>query len=205
MWVGMNKKRLFYRKTRRLEIRKLNLSDFDSWRKAYTSILPQKNKWDRAANRSSDQLTQAKFKSLLKDQELKRKKEEFCDYGIFIVKTGEFIGRVSLMSFVRSITQSSFIGYSLFNPYWGKGYAEEAVRAMIDIAFKDHGLHRVAAGIEPDNKRSIKLAKKLNFRKEGVSKRVVLLRDEWQDLVQYALTTEDLKIKWSGKINLRKQ
>ncbi|MGZ3775571.1 MAG: GNAT family N-acetyltransferase [Pseudobdellovibrionaceae bacterium] len=201
----MRKNRLFNRKTKRLQVRPLAISDYIVWQQAYSSMLPQRNKWDRATNRSLDELTRANFKSLLQDQQRRRKTEEFCDYGVFILKTGEFIGRVSLMNFVRSVTQSSFIGYALFNPYWGNGYAEEAVRALIDIAFNDHKLHRVVAGIEPDNKRSLNLVRKLKFRKEGVSKRVVFLRNEWQDLVQYALTTEDLKINWSGKTNLRKQ
>lgn len=156
-------------------------------------------------NRTHDELTRAHFKTLLKEQALKRKTEEFFDYGVFLNQTGEYIGRVSLMSFVRSITQSAFIGYALFNPHWGQGYAEEAVRALINIAFKDHKLHRVVAGIEPDNRRSIKLALKLKFRREGLSKRVVLLRGVWQDLVQYALTTEDIYLKWKGNTHLRKQ
>ncbi|MGZ3772564.1 MAG: GNAT family N-acetyltransferase [Pseudobdellovibrionaceae bacterium] len=200
----MDKKNLFCRKTKRLQIRPLAEDDYQAWRNAYTSILPQRNKWDRATNRTSGELSKTKFRALLKEQALKRKTEEFCDYAVFLDKTGEYIGRVSLMNFGRSITQSAFVGYALFNPYWGKGYAEEAVHALINIAFKEHKLHRVVAGIEPDNKRSIKLAIKLNFRKEGIARRVVLLRGEWQDLVQYALTSEDLKIKWSGKIGQRK-
>lgn len=196
---------LFYRKTRRLIIRPVTFSDHSAWKKAYTSILPQKNEWDRTTNRPLNELTKSKFKNLLKDQSLKRNSEEFCDYGIFLKKSGEYIGRVSLMNFVRSVTQSSFIGYTLFNPHWDNGYAEEAVNAVIDIAFKDHKLHRIVAGIEPKNIRSTKLIQKLKFRKEGTSKRVVYLRDGWQDLVQFALTTEDINLKWSGKIKARKQ
>ena len=197
-------KKLFFRKTKRLQVRPLTENDYSSWQYAYSNMRPQKNEWDKEFNRPATELTKLKYKSLLKDQTIKRKKEEFCDYGLFLNATGEYIGRVSLMNFVRSVTQSSFVGYALFNPYWGQGYAEEAVRAVIDIAFKDHKLHRVVAGIEPNNKRSHKLAKKLKFRKEETSKRVVYLRNAWQDLVQYALTTEDMNVKWSGEISNRK-
>lgn len=95
------------------------------------------------------------------------------------------------------------MGYALFNRYWGFGYAEEAVTALIDIAFNDHKLHRIVAGIESENKKSIKFAKKLGFRKEGIARRVVLLRGEWQDLTQYALTTEDKKMEWTGQVQVR--
>lgn len=37
------------------------------------------------------------------------------------------------------------------------------------------------------------------MRKEGLSKRVVFIRNEWQDLVQFAITSEEVKIKWKAK------
>ena len=139
----------------------------------------------------------------LKYQSDQRKTENFCDYAIFHKKTGEYIGMLCLMNFVRSLTQSAFVGYSLFNQYWGMGYASEALLALIDIAFKDHKLHRIVAGIEPGNKKSIQLVKKIGFRNEGVSKKIVLLRDQWQDLIQFALTCEDIGIKWQGSVQAK--
>jgi len=124
-------KKLFFRQTKRLQVRPLSENDYSSWQRAYSNMRARKNEWDNATNRPATELTKAKYKSLLKDQTTKRKKEEFCDYGVFLNATGEYIGRVSLMNFVRSVTQSSFLGYALFNPYWGQGYAEEAVRDQI--------------------------------------------------------------------------
>lgn len=63
----------------------------------------------------------------MKDQKQKRENEEFCDYGIFL-KSGELIGQIALMNFVRSVTQSSFLGYRIFNHYWGNGCAQEAIK-----------------------------------------------------------------------------
>ena len=199
----MSKK--FHRSTERLVIRSLNSSDYLAWKNAYTSMLPQKNRFDSSLNRSLKDLTKLKFKSLLEQNKLKRSKEEYFDYGVFLKDKNILIGRVGLGHLIRSVTQSSFVGYALYNPYWGQGYAHEALKALIDIAFKDHKLHRIAAGIEAENKRSIKLVKKLGFRREGVSKKIVLLRGQWQDLVQYALTTDDLKMKWSGEVQMRKK
>lgn len=51
----------------------------------------------------------------------------------------------------------------------------------------------------------LKVVKKLGFRKEGLSKRVVFIRGDWQDLVQYALTCEDRGIKWQGTVEVRKK
>jgi ribosomal-protein-alanine N-acetyltransferase len=76
---------------------------------------------------------------------------------------------------------------------------QEAIIAFYSIAFKDLGLHRLQAGIEPHNKRSLKVAKALGFRREGLSKKIIFLRGDWQDLVQFAITCEDVGIKWKGE------
>ncbi len=196
------KKNKFARQTKRLALRPLKLSDYKIWKNSYLKSGSLQNRWD-GSKKADDQLEMQSFKKLLKYQSDQRKTENFCDYAIFDKKTGEYIGMLCLMNFVRSVTQSAFVGYSLFNQYWGLGYANEALLALIDIAFNDHKLHRIVAGIEPQNKKSIQLVKKIGFRKEGVSKKIVLLRDQWQDLVQYALTCEDVGIQWQGSIQRR--
>lgn len=70
--------------------------------------------------------------------------------------------------------------------------------AIIDIAFRDVKLHRVEAGIEPTNRRSILLARSIGLRKEGLKKRAVFLRGMWNDLVMYSATCEDFGYKWQG-------
>ncbi|MDO9182370.1 MAG: GNAT family protein [Bacteriovorax sp.] len=177
-------------KTKRLIIRPLNETDYEMWKDAYISMLPPQNKWDQA-NSKPTSLKKSDFKKILTANKKNRKNESNVDYAIIDRKSKKYIGRVGFMSFIRSITQSAFLGYSLFNNHWGKGYAEEAVGAAIEIAFTKHKLHRVQAGIEADNKRSLRLAKKLKMRREGVAKNVVKLRGEWRDLVQFALTCED--------------
>jgi len=72
------------------------------------------------------------------------------------------------------------------------------VRALIDIGFRDLRLHRLEAGIEPGNRRSILLARSLGLRKEGLKRRAVFLRDTWVDLGIYAVTCEDVGIPWKG-------
>ena len=59
------------------------------------------------------------------------------------------------------------IGYIFNNKYWGKGYAIEAVRACVDLAFNQFGLDKLYATIRPENAASIRLAEKLGMRKTG--------------------------------------
>lgn len=59
------------------------------------------------------------------------------------------------------------IGYWIGRPFRGEGYATEAARALIALAFDRWGLHRVEAGVFPGNVRSVRLLRKLGFRYEG--------------------------------------
>jgi ribosomal-protein-alanine N-acetyltransferase len=55
------------------------------------------------------------------------------------------------------------IGYRLIRSYWGQGYATEAAIAVCDYAFKQLGLSRLVAMIDPDNLASIRVAEKLGM------------------------------------------
>ncbi|QND50931.1 GNAT family N-acetyltransferase [Phyllobacterium sp. 628] len=58
------------------------------------------------------------------------------------------------------------IGWRLNRHAWGKGYATEAARPLVDHAFLFLGIERVVASIHPDNAASIHVAKKIGLRPE---------------------------------------
>ncbi|EZP76902.1 N-acetyltransferase [Parageobacillus genomosp. 1] len=60
------------------------------------------------------------------------------------------------------------IGYELHPKYWRKGYATEAVSAVISYGFKELDLTRIGAVVFLENKASNELLTKLGFQKEGV-------------------------------------
>ncbi|GAB3729186.1 GNAT family N-acetyltransferase [Luteimonas pelagia] len=66
------------------------------------------------------------------------------------------------------------LGYALGSAHWGRGLAREAVALVLDHAFDTLGLRRVEADIDPRNDGSMRLARTLGFRQEG------LLRERWQ-------------------------
>jgi [ribosomal protein S5]-alanine N-acetyltransferase len=189
-------KRIF-RKTKRLIIRPLELADYEIWHKALTTMDPPKNKWDKR-NRSSKELKLSKYKKILATQKINRQEDRYYDCAVFERSSNKMVGIVNIMDVQRSISQNAYIGYAIFNPYWGQGYGKEAVRAMMEIGFKDLKIHRLEAGIEASNRRSILLARALGMRREGLKKRIVYLRKTWVDLVMYAATCEDFKIPWKG-------
>ncbi|WP_413288651.1 GNAT family N-acetyltransferase [Bdellovibrio sp. HCB337] len=180
------------RKTKRLILRPLELSDYENWRQTYSMLASPQNEWDEGPWKDSE-LTLAKFKALLKTEKSWRALEKFYVYGVFDRNDGVLLGEVRLMDISRGIFQNAYLGYRIFSHFWGQGYATEACRAVIDIAFKDLKLHRIEAAIEPHNKVSIKVAKKLGLRKEGLSSRRLQVRGKWKDMLVYAGTTEDFK------------
>jgi RimJ/RimL family protein N-acetyltransferase len=56
--------------------------------------------------------------------------------------------------------------YAFGKQYWGKGYANEACRTVVDYAFRDLHLRRLVTGCHPDNFRASRLQDRLGMRKE---------------------------------------
>ncbi len=83
-------------------------------------------------------------------------------YGYFSVETkdtGEWVGRVG--PFYPEGWPAPEIGWTISPDHWGKGYATEASRAMIDYVFNTLGWSRVIHVILTGNERSIAVAEKL--------------------------------------------
>lgn len=184
-------------RTKRLVVRSYRPSDYPAWKHAYSSMLPKRNHWDQE-NRNSGDLLKSKFQRLLRAQAMNRRRDRSYEFGAFL-RDGTLVGGSSLMNVTRGISQNAYLGYRIFNRNWGKGYGKEMVRAIIDLAFRVLRLHRLEAAIEPSNSRSISLARSLGFRRERLSKRLLLRHGRWTDQSIFALTTEDAGHRWNGK------
>ena len=70
---------------------------------------------------------------------------------------------------------------------------QEATRALLAHCFGALETHRVEAEIEPDNGRSIRLAERLGFRREGLLRERMSVAGEPRSVWMYAL----LRPEWS--------
>ena len=79
------------------------------------------------------------------------------------------------------------IGYWLTPSAWGRGYATEAGRAVVDMARHALGRKRLVSGHFLDNPASGRVLRKLGFEQTGVEKRDCLARGEQVDCATFAL------------------
>jgi RimJ/RimL family protein N-acetyltransferase len=78
-------------------------------------------------------------------------------FTIALNETDRLIGGVGLDGSRGDTTNESALGYWLGQPYWGQGYAREAVAAMIDYGFRALGRRTIRAYTDPANTASQKV------------------------------------------------
>jgi len=83
------------------------------------------------------------------------------------------------------------IGWTLHPDFFGRGYATEAARAILGLAFGELGLHRVHAELDPRNDASIALCLRLGMREEAHFVKDMLVKGNWDDTGIYGLLAEE--------------
>lgn len=128
---------------------------------------------------------------------LRRYKKEDLDYRInsdeFIaVETKDNHKMIGNIYFSKRDFNSFEIGYVFNNKYWGKGYASEACKAIINEAFSK-GTHKIIAHCDPLNPNSWNLLERLGFEREAhLKENVYFWVDDdnnpiWKDTFIYGL------------------
>lgn len=86
----------------------------------------------------------------------------------FLKDTNAFIGMIGLLNvnFEHRIQGEVEIGWRLLKEYWGKGYALEGARAVLNYGFNDLGLESIYAFTAEINTPSENLMKRLGMVKQ---------------------------------------
>jgi len=88
------------------------------------------------------------------------------NWGISIKNSEKIIGVIGHYR-IQPENYRSEIGYMLLPEYHGKGFATEAIKAIIEFGFKEMNLHSIEAVIDPRNIASEKVLQKCGFLKEA--------------------------------------
>lgn len=89
-------------------------------------------------------------------------------YGIWAIEEregGAMIGRAGLIN--PADWPGPEVGYVLGSDWWGRGYATEAARAVMDWGFATIGFERLISLIDPANTASIAVAERLGEALDG--------------------------------------
>jgi RimJ/RimL family protein N-acetyltransferase len=89
------------------------------------------------------------------------------EQAVFLKSTGTLIGAAGLLENEIDGKQVKEIGYLLDDSVWGNGYATEAAKAFVDLAFHKMGVDKLYVTIRPNNLPSIKVVERLGFKKIG--------------------------------------
>lgn len=106
-------------------------------------------------------------------------------FGIYDDQT--FVGCCSVTPQSDVYRMNAEIGYWIGEPYWGKGYATEAIRQLIDFAFEELGLLRVYAGVFESNTASMRVLEKAGLEKEALIQSSIIKEGKVMDEHIYSL------------------
>jgi ribosomal-protein-alanine N-acetyltransferase len=93
-------------------------------------------------------------------------------------------------------------GCELDPDYWQHGYATEAGRAIISLAFETLGVHRVFARTFSENRPAAQLAERLGMRLEGRLRERRFFKQRWWDHLFYAILEQEWRTgagRYAGK------
>ncbi len=80
------------------------------------------------------------------------------------------------------------VGFILHPDAWGRGYAREALAAVIAHVWATRPeIDALTADADPQNARSLRLLESLGFERTGYATKTWLVGDEWKDSVYLAL------------------
>jgi ribosomal-protein-alanine N-acetyltransferase len=90
------------------------------------------------------------------------------------------------------------IGYWIGVPFWGKGFATEAARAVVEFGFQKLRLRRIYAHHHAGNIGSQRVLEKIGMRHEGRSRQHIVKWGRFVDLENYGLLAEEFRAEEAG-------
>jgi RimJ/RimL family protein N-acetyltransferase len=114
-------------------------------------------------------------------------------YAIELTAEQTLIGDVAVR--LHDNLRQAEVGFTLATAYQKRGYATEAVSAVLDRLFRVQRLHRVMGECDARNARSAALLERLGFTREGLLRQQTFIKGEWTDDLLFGL----LATEWLGE------
>jgi RimJ/RimL family protein N-acetyltransferase len=172
--------------TERLILRLIQLSDLNSIHTLH--LLTETDEYNALGIPENIEETKAVITPWIAEHQL----DEIKNYTFAIENksTSEFMGLFGFKVGNKKYNRAE-VWYKIHTDYWKKGYATEAVKAIINFGFDTLQLHRIEAGCAVDNIGSIKVLEKAGMIREGRGRQVLPLKSGWSDNFEYSILETD--------------
>ncbi len=94
---------------------------------------------------------------------------------------------------VSELHKNIEIAYALAKDLWGQGLIFEASKAVLDLAIKNHDIHRISSRCIAENSGSARVLEKLGMTYEGTQRQVMYIKGQFVDLKLYAILRSEWK------------
>jgi RimJ/RimL family protein N-acetyltransferase len=112
--------------------------------------------------------------------------------GIYVQTGEQLVGDLGI-HFLPPDNVQTEIGFTVSPTFQRRGYAAEAVEALVTYLFQTLQKHRIVASVDPRNTASVAFLEKLAFRKEAHFRESLFLGGEWVDDLIYAVLCKEWK------------
>ena len=79
-----------------------------------------------------------------------------------------------------------------------KGYGSETIGIMLDMAFDEYDMNRVAIGVVGLNTNALEFYRKIGFRQEGIQEQGYFYNNEYSDFIMMRILRSEWKQKMRG-------
>jgi len=100
------------------------------------------------------------------------------------------VGAITLSNIRRGVAETGTLGYWVGQPFAGRGFGTDAVRAVVRYAFEELHLHRVEAACVPGNTASRRVLEKSGFIQEGQARAYLKINGAWADHLLFGVVND---------------
>lgn len=111
-------------------------------------------------------------------------------YAVFAVclrESGTHIGNISLQQISKQNQNAEFAILMGDKTQWGKGYAKEASKLLLEYGFGQLNLHRIYCGTSQANIAMQRLALSIGMQLEGTRREAMRKNDKFYDVLEYGI------------------
>ena len=117
------------------------------------------------------------------------KENQMYFFAIVLKEDDQVIGQIHQCNRPKGYMNTVEIGYAIGKKYWNKGYATEAMKAMISLMF-ECGVHKVSASHIQGNTASGKVMEKCGMTYEGRVVDELFYHGAYHDTLHYYILNE---------------